>query len=194
MKTISKIAASSAVAVVLMCSSVGYADHGHGGGSHWGFSIGVPWPGYYSYPYYAPYYPYGYYYPPAYYPPPVQYSSPPPVVYQSPTPSTPDSPDADRPLPPSTVYKGSAGYPENTPEQAPKRSNPPAQPTPPVQPLSLADVKTLVKAGMSEEVVMSQIKQSRTVYRLTTAEILDLKESGVSNRVIDFMINTESRR
>ncbi len=60
------------------------------------------------------------------------------------------------------------------------------------QPLGLADIKALSKAGISDEVIISQIRNSRTVYRLTTAEIIDLKDSGVSQKVIDFMINTQS--
>lgn len=60
------------------------------------------------------------------------------------------------------------------------------------QPLSLADIKALSRAGVSDEVIISQIRQSRTAYRLSTAEIIDLKDSGVSQRVIDFMINTPS--
>jgi hypothetical protein len=60
------------------------------------------------------------------------------------------------------------------------------------QPLGLADIKTLAKAGVSDEVIISQIRNSRTVYRLTTAEIIDLKDAGVSERVTDFMINTPS--
>lgn len=60
------------------------------------------------------------------------------------------------------------------------------------QPLGLADIKALAKAGVSDEVIISQIRNSRTVYRLTTAEIIDLKDTGVSQRVIDFMINTPS--
>ena len=60
------------------------------------------------------------------------------------------------------------------------------------QPLGLADIKALTKAGISDEVIISQIRNSRVVYRLTTAEIIDLKDAGVSNRVIDFMINTPS--
>jgi len=60
------------------------------------------------------------------------------------------------------------------------------------QPLGLADIKALAKAGISDEVIISQIRNSRVVYRLTTAEIIDLKDAGVSNRVIDFMINTPS--
>ncbi|HUI07311.1 MAG TPA: glycine zipper domain-containing protein [Verrucomicrobiae bacterium] len=60
------------------------------------------------------------------------------------------------------------------------------------QPLGLADIKALAKAGISDEVIISQIRNCRVVYRLTTAEIIDLKDAGVSNRVIDFMINTPS--
>lgn len=58
------------------------------------------------------------------------------------------------------------------------------------QPLGMADIKALSRAGVSDEVIISQIRNSRTAYRLTTAEIIDLKESGVSQKVIDFMINT----
>lgn len=60
------------------------------------------------------------------------------------------------------------------------------------QPLGLADIKALTKAGVSDEVIISQIRQSRTAYRLTTAEIIDLKDAGVSEKVIDFMINSPS--
>jgi hypothetical protein len=58
------------------------------------------------------------------------------------------------------------------------------------QPLGVADIKALAKAGVSDEVIISQIRSSRVAFRLTTAEIIDLKDSGVSQKVIDFMINT----
>ena len=57
---------------------------------------------------------------------------------------------------------------------------------------SPADIKAMSKAGVSDEVIMSQIRNSRVVYHLTTAEILDMKEAGASQKVIDFMINTPS--
>jgi hypothetical protein len=56
----------------------------------------------------------------------------------------------------------------------------------------VADVKALAKTGLSDEVILSHIRNSHAVYHLTTAEIIDLKESGVSEKVIDFMINTGS--
>jgi hypothetical protein len=60
------------------------------------------------------------------------------------------------------------------------------------QPLGLADIKMLAKNGVSEEVILSQIRNSHTVYHLSAAEIIDLKDAGVSQKVIDFMINTPS--
>jgi hypothetical protein len=53
-------------------------------------------------------------------------------------------------------------------------------------------VKALAKAGLSDEVILSQIRNTQAVYHLTAAEIIDLKNSGVSEKVIDCMINTAS--
>jgi len=61
------------------------------------------------------------------------------------------------------------------------------------QPLAVADVEALVKAGISDDLVISQIRNSHTVYHLTTSDIIALKNAGVSDRVIDFMINTPSQ-
>ena len=58
------------------------------------------------------------------------------------------------------------------------------------QPLSVADVKALAKAGISEDVIINQIKNSRTVYHLSAADIIDLRDSGVSDKVVNYMINT----
>ena len=91
------------------------------------------------------------------------YYAPPPVVYAPPP-------------PPPAVYSARA------PQPAPQRA-----------PVGLADVKALTKAGLSDEVIISQIRASGVVYRLTAAELIDLKETGVSERVLDFMVNTASR-
>jgi uncharacterized protein YcfJ len=58
------------------------------------------------------------------------------------------------------------------------------------QPLAVADVKALAKAGVSEDVITSQIQNSHTVYHLSAADIIDLRNSGVSDKVVNFMINT----
>jgi hypothetical protein len=148
---------------------------GHDGGS-WGGYHGRYWGGYhggywggwwypwaFSFSYYGAPYYYDYYYPPS-----VYYSPPasyysPPVVYSSP--------------PPSPVVQNSQ----------------PVQRSDQGQPGSVSDIKALVKAGVSDAVILSQIRNSRTVYRLSTDEIIDLKTNKVSEAVIDFMINTSSR-
>jgi outer membrane lipoprotein SlyB len=61
------------------------------------------------------------------------------------------------------------------------------------QPLTVEDVKSLVRARISDDLVISQIRNSRTVYHLNTADILSLKSAGVSERIIDFMINTPTQ-
>ncbi len=60
------------------------------------------------------------------------------------------------------------------------------------QPLSLADVKALAQARVSDDVIIAQIRNSRTIYHLTAPDIIDLKNSGLSDQVINFMINTPS--
>ena len=60
------------------------------------------------------------------------------------------------------------------------------------QPLSLADVKALAKAGISEDVMINQIKSSRTIFHLSAADIIDLRDAGVSDKVVNYMISTPS--
>ncbi len=174
----------------------GYRGGYYGGfrNRYWGWGGWYPWDFSFSYVYSPPPYYYydGYYYPPtAYYPPPVVYSSQPAEAYNSPPPApvaeSPQQPVADRPLSPTAVDRDSTPPP-------PKAQRPPSiQYSDQGQSPGVADVKALVKAGLSEEVILSQIRKSHAVYHLTTAEIIDLKESGVSEKVIDFMINTASR-
>jgi len=66
---------------------------------------------------------------------------------------------------------------------------PQVQPGPP---LGIEDVKALAKAGLSDDLIVSQIRSSATVYHLGTADIIALKSAGVSEKVIDYMINTPS--
>ncbi len=60
------------------------------------------------------------------------------------------------------------------------------------QPLSVPDVKALATARISDEVIIGQIRNSRSVYRLSASEIIDLQNSGVSQSVISFMVNIPS--
>jgi uncharacterized protein YcfJ len=58
------------------------------------------------------------------------------------------------------------------------------------QPLTLEDIKALSRANVRDDLIISQINATHTVYRLGTAQIVDLKNAGVSDAVIDYMINT----
>ena len=60
----------------------------------------------------------------------------------------------------------------------------------PRAPLSIAEVKALAKAGVSDDVIIRQISASRTVFRLSAMDIIGLRDSGVSNPVVVHMINT----
>ena len=75
--------------------------------------------------------------------------------------------------------------------QQAQATDPPA-PAPQQTALGLADIKALSKAGVSDEVIISQIRNSHSAYHLNTASIIDLKEAGVGEKVIDFMINVPS--
>jgi len=60
------------------------------------------------------------------------------------------------------------------------------------QPLGLADIKAMARAGVSDDVIISQIVTSHTVYHLSAADIIDLHDSGVSDRVVNYIISTPS--
>ena len=60
------------------------------------------------------------------------------------------------------------------------------------QPLSVSDIKALAAANVSDDVIISQIRNSHTVFHLSTSDIIDLHNAGVSENVINFMINTPS--
>jgi hypothetical protein len=59
-----------------------------------------------------------------------------------------------------------------------------------LQPLTLGDVKVMAKLGFAAEVIINQVRNSHTVYHLTANAIIDLKKSGVSDEVLDFLMST----
>jgi len=58
------------------------------------------------------------------------------------------------------------------------------------QPLSIADVKALAKAGIAEDVIINQLASTHSGFRLSTSDIIDLRDSGVSEKVVNYMIST----
>lgn len=65
--------------------------------------------------------------------------------------------------------------------------------TPPqAQPVSLAEVKAMTRSGLGSDVIIGQIRNSHTVFQLSGGDIIDLKNAGVSEQVIQYMINSPS--
>jgi hypothetical protein len=60
------------------------------------------------------------------------------------------------------------------------------------QPLNVRDVEAMARAGFSAEIIIDQVRNSRTVYHLSANDILDLKKAGVTDQVVDFMLSTPS--
>jgi lipoprotein NlpI len=56
--------------------------------------------------------------------------------------------------------------------------------------LQVTEVETLATARLSDGFIIDKMRQSHSVYRLTSDEIIELKQAGVSENVIDFMINS----
>jgi hypothetical protein len=57
------------------------------------------------------------------------------------------------------------------------------------QNLSLADIKALAKAEVVDDIVISQINNTRSIFSLTAQAIIELKNAGVSEKVIAYMMN-----
>lgn len=60
------------------------------------------------------------------------------------------------------------------------------------QPLTVNDVEALAGAKVTDDVIIAQIQNSHTVYHLAANDIIGLHNAGVSDRVVNFMINTPS--
>jgi len=55
---------------------------------------------------------------------------------------------------------------------------------------SIDDIKAMTRSGVQEEIIISQIQAHRAVYQLDANAILELKDAGVSEKVITCMINS----
>ena len=64
-------------------------------------------------------------------------------------------------------------------------------PKPP--PLTMADVISMTKGGMADADIVQRIETTHTVFRLGAADVARLQKDGVSDRVINFMLETHPR-
>lgn len=60
-------------------------------------------------------------------------------------------------------------------------------------PTTQADIINMSKEGVSDEVIIRIIQNSRTVYRLTADDVVRLRNAGVSSAVINYMLDSYVR-
>ncbi len=65
----------------------------------------------------------------------------------------------------------------------------PPRPTP----LTQADIISMVKVGMIDEDIMRRIDDTRTVFRLSSDDVIRLRNEGVPDRVVNYMLDTYTR-
>ena len=58
------------------------------------------------------------------------------------------------------------------------------------EPLTIGDIIKLSQGGVSDDTIIRYMKQTRTTYNLSQSQINRLQEAGVSQRVINYMVET----
>lgn len=56
--------------------------------------------------------------------------------------------------------------------------------------LSIKDIEKMSQAGISDDKIIGTIQSTGSVYHLTSSDIDQLKNAGLSQRVIDYMLQT----
>jgi len=81
--------------------------------------------------------------------------------------------------------------PQTSQTSAPKATAPKAAAPKPAAPAAITnqDIIKLVKAGISDDVIISKIRSSRTHFDTSVAGMIALKNAGVSDQVISVMVN-----
>jgi len=65
--------------------------------------------------------------------------------------------------------------------------------TPPPTPLTQTDIISMTKAGMTDQEIINRIDATRTVFRLSADNVVILRQEGVSDRVVTYMLDTYTR-
>ncbi len=56
--------------------------------------------------------------------------------------------------------------------------------------LSMKDIEKMSQAGISDDKIIGAIHSTGSVYHLSTSDVQELKDNGVSQRVVDYMLQT----
>jgi hypothetical protein len=60
-------------------------------------------------------------------------------------------------------------------------------------PLTQTDIVSMTKAGMTGEEIIRRIDATWTVFRLNSDDVVRLRQEGVSDRVVTYMLDTYTR-
>ena len=56
--------------------------------------------------------------------------------------------------------------------------------------LTLTQIKEMTVKGVSDETILTALRASRVIYKLTSKDVLDLQAAKVSPAVIDYLLST----
>jgi hypothetical protein len=65
--------------------------------------------------------------------------------------------------------------------------------TPRPLPLTQGDIVSMTKLGLTDEDIMRRIDATRTVFRLSSEDVVRLRNEGVSDRVVNYMLDSYTR-
>lgn len=60
--------------------------------------------------------------------------------------------------------------------------------------LTYTDIEELGRRGVPENVILAHLERRDDAYRLTTTQVIRLREAGVSDGVIDYLLASRERR
>ena len=66
------------------------------------------------------------------------------------------------------------------------------KPAPP-PPLTQADIISMVKMSVPDDEIMRRIDETRSVFRLSSEDVVRLRNEGLSDRLVSFMLDTYAR-
>lgn len=60
-------------------------------------------------------------------------------------------------------------------------------------PLTQAEIISMTKEGLPDEMIIRRIDDTRTFFRLSADDVVRLRQEGVSDRVVTYMLDTYTR-
>ena len=60
-------------------------------------------------------------------------------------------------------------------------------------PLSLADIMSMSKAGLSDGEIIQRVEDTHSVFKLTADDVVRLRNEGVSNGVVTYLLDNYTR-